>query len=133
MSAIVEPRARVMLTIAALALALATIAGAYGSHGLALSPTARSAYETAVAYQFYHALGLGGVALWQDRHPALRGLWLTAALLVLGMLCFCGGIYAISLGAPRALGIVVPIGGIAFIAAWFTLAATALLAPRAER
>jgi uncharacterized membrane protein YgdD (TMEM256/DUF423 family) len=121
---------RLMITLAAVSLLLATLAGAYGSHGLALGPSERAAYDTAVAYQFYHSLGLGLVGLWHERHPDSRLLKSSAGALVIGLLLFCGGIYARTLGAPRSLEAIVPLGGLAFMAAWTTLALGAWLAGR---
>jgi uncharacterized membrane protein YgdD (TMEM256/DUF423 family) len=34
---------------------------------------------------------------------------------------FCGSLYALALGAPRVLGIVTPLGGLAFVAGWIAL------------
>jgi len=122
---------RLMIGVAAVSLLGATLAGAYGSHGLTLGPTQRAFYETAVAYQFYHSLGLGLVALWHDRRPDLWLLKLSAAALAVGVLLFCGGIYATTLGAPRALGALVPAGGLAFMVAWVALAVAAWIRPQA--
>ena len=49
------------------------------------------------------------------------GGWLFAA----GTVIFSGSLYALSLGGPRWLGAVTPIGGLAFIAGWLSLAAAA--------
>ena len=125
--------ARVMIGVAVSSLLLATLAGAYGSHGLTLDPTHRAAYETAVAYQFYHSLGLGLAALWHERCPRSQWIKLGAALLVIGMLLFCGGIYATSFGATSAIGGVVPIGGLAFMGAWLALAVAAVTVSQQSR
>ena len=39
-----------------------------------------------------------------------------------GVLFFCGSIYLMTAGAPRWLGAVAPVGGVAFMAAWALLA-----------
>jgi len=41
---------------------------------------------------------------------------------------FSGSIYLITAGAPRALGMVAPVGGVSFMAAWALLAWHALTA-----
>jgi uncharacterized membrane protein YgdD (TMEM256/DUF423 family) len=114
---------RILMCLAAASLLLATLLGAYGSHALApnLDASHLAAYQTAVQYQFYHGLGLAVVALLLERHPQARLLWGAAAALVAGLLCFCGGIYATTLGAPAALGMLIPFGGIAFMVAWLSL------------
>jgi uncharacterized membrane protein YgdD (TMEM256/DUF423 family) len=41
---------------------------------------------------------------------------------VFGIVVFCGSLYALALGAPRVLGLLTPLGGIAFLAGWLALA-----------
>jgi len=101
-------------------LALATVCGAFGAHAH-LAPERLQLWDTAVRYHFFHALGLIGVGLTlltRDA-PALR---LAAALLVAGIVLFSGSLYAFSLGAPQALGLLTPLGGLAWIAAWLLFA-----------
>jgi uncharacterized membrane protein YgdD (TMEM256/DUF423 family) len=71
-------------------------------------------WHTAVQYHAWHALGLLAVGL------AMESIWAKAAgwLLVAGVLLFSGSLYALALGAPKGLGIVTPLGGLAFIAGW---------------
>ena len=111
------------LGVAGVLLALATLCGAFGAHALRahLAPERLQLWDTAVRYQFFHALGLIGVGL------ALRTLddgvlRLAAVLLVAGVLLFSGSLYALSLGAPRSLGLLTPVGGLAWIAAWLLFA-----------
>jgi uncharacterized membrane protein YgdD (TMEM256/DUF423 family) len=116
-----------VLALAGLLLALATLLGAFGAHALksTVTPDRLAVYETAVRYQFFHALGLLGVGL------ALRfidtGLmrW-SAVLIVAGILLFSGSLYALTFGAPRLLGVVTPIGGLSLIAGWLLFALAAL-------
>src|SRR2546430_17181469 len=77
----------------------------------------RSLWETAVRYQFFQALGLIGVGLALRSYDggALRA---AAALIVAGVVLFSGSLYALSLGAPRALGLLTPLGGLAWIGGW---------------
>src|SRR3974390_3198562 len=108
-----------MIAIAATLIALATIAGAFGAHALQgrLAPERLNAYDTAVRYQFYHSLGLLAIGLFAriTGAPILR--W-PALLVLLGILLFSGSIYLLSFGAPRSLGIVTPLGGLALITGW---------------
>ena len=68
-------------------------------------------------YHGWHALGLLAVGL-TGLH--FEGNWIKAAgwLLVAGIVLFSGSLYALALGAPLALGIVTPVGGVAFILVW---------------
>jgi uncharacterized membrane protein YgdD (TMEM256/DUF423 family) len=45
--------------------------------------------------------------------------------MVLGMILFCGSIYAEVLGAPEAIGEVAPLGGSSFMLAWLLTAIAA--------
>jgi len=90
-----------------------------------LSADALAVWQTAVQYHFWHALALVGIAL---ALPHLPGVWTRAAgwLFVAGIVVFCGSLYALALGAPRALGIVTPLGGVALILGWLAFAVAAL-------
>ena len=111
------------LIAAGLLLALATACGAFGAHALktVLPPQRLTLWETAVRYQFFQALGLLGIAL--ALRAAEPAAWRAAALLLLaGVLIFCGSLYALALGAPRAVGALTPLGGVALVAGWLLFA-----------
>ena len=57
--------------------------------------------------------------------PASERLGWVAGLLVAGLVLFCGSLYALVLTGATWPGLVVPAGGLAFIAAWLVLAAVA--------
>ena len=105
--------------IAAVLAALAVMLGAFGAHALRgqLDGASLQVWHTAVEYHFWHALALLGLA----GAPASR--WRTASLiaLTLGIVLFCGSLYALALGAPRWIGAITPAGGLAFIAGWICL------------
>jgi uncharacterized membrane protein YgdD (TMEM256/DUF423 family) len=111
------------LGAAGLLLALATACGAFGAHALKgqLAPERLALWETAVRYQFLQSLGLiaVGLTLRTLEGGALRA---AAALLLAGTLLFCGSLYALSLGGPRVVGMLTPLGGLAWIAAWLLFA-----------
>lgn len=114
---------RWILATGGLLVALATIFGAFGAHALQgrLAPDRLAIYETAVRYHFYHALGLlaiGLVARAVDA-PLVR---VSAVLVILGIVLFSGSIYILGFGAPRMLGIITPIGGVALIVGWILFA-----------
>jgi uncharacterized membrane protein YgdD (TMEM256/DUF423 family) len=114
---------RATLAVAGLLLALATLCGAFGAHALRaqLAPERLQVWETAVRYQFFQALGLLGIGL-ALRSLDVGPLRLAAALIVAGVVLFCGSLYALSLGAPRVLGMLTPLGGLGWIAGWLLFA-----------
>ncbi len=111
--------------IAAVALALAVIIGAFGAHALQgrLDAYARGVYETGVMYHFLHALGMLIVSILPrtgaiSENRASTVCWLLAA----GILLFSGSLYILAVSGQRILGAVTPFGGLSFIAAWVLLA-----------
>ncbi|MCC6472315.1 MAG: DUF423 domain-containing protein, partial [Burkholderiales bacterium] len=82
-------------------------------------------WHTAVEYHLFHALGLLIVGLIAQRGRATRLIELSGWLMVCRVFLFCGSLYALAWSAPRMLGFLTPIGGLAFIAAWLLLAAAA--------
>ncbi len=111
--------------VAAVLLGLAVGIGAFGAHGLRglLDDYSMGIYEKAVLYHFFHALGLLIVSI-LPRVGAISqsaGTWV-CALLAIGILLFSGSLYTLALSGVRALGAVTPLGGLAFLAAWFLLA-----------
>ena len=111
--------ARRALIVGSLLLALATAIGAFAAHALKVQLTADrfAVLQTAVQYQFIHALGLlllGALAA----QRAIRGLGLAIALLLVGVVFFSGSLYLLLCGAPRLLGVLTPVGGLCLIAGW---------------
>ena len=111
-------------------MALATVIGAIASHRLreALSASDYGVLQTAVLYQFLHALGLLCLGILLQRRPD-RALRVAADLLLAGVLLFSGSLYALLCGAPRAFGVLTPLGGLCLIVGW-GVAAAALLRAR---
>ncbi len=123
--------ARRALTAGAALLALGIATGALGAHALKgrLPAESHAVLQTAVLYQFINALGLLLLGTLLER-TASRALRLAADLLLAGVLLFCGSLYALLCGAPRALGLLTPLGGLALISGW-CVAAVALWRARA--
>jgi uncharacterized membrane protein YgdD (TMEM256/DUF423 family) len=118
-----DPASGRVLAVAGVLLALATACGAFGAHALrgALAPERLHTWETAVRYQFFQALGLLGIGL-TLRVVEAGSLRVAAWLIVIGVVLFSGSLYALSLGAPRAVGALTPLGGLAWIVAWVLFA-----------
>ncbi len=111
------------IAIAAINLALAVCLGAFGAHGLKnrANPDQLVWWHTATEYFFYHALGLLAIGILMKVLPSLS-LRLPASLLQLGIIIFCGSLYLMAMGAPRWFGAITPLGGLAMIAGWISLA-----------
>lgn len=116
-------KARWSMFAAALSGATAVALGALGAHALRgiLDDRSLSIWHTAVEYQFGHALVLLAVGL-LARERVSVSLRCSAFAFSLGSVLFCASLYALALGAPRWIGAVTPLGGIAFIVGWLALA-----------
>lgn len=90
-----------------------------------LDPHAMLALENGIRMQGWHALALLGAALWAERRGGVLP-HLAAAGFALGLLLFCGAVYASAIGGIR-LASVAPIGGTTLMAAWGLLAASAVV------
>jgi len=114
---------RLLLSIAGLMMLDATIGGALASHLLTnLDESSRHSFDTAVDFEFFHALGLIGIALTRERLGASTWLRAAAWLVVAGVVLFCGSISAVTFGAPRGLLSAAPFGGVALMVAWLAFA-----------
>ncbi len=98
--------------LAALSMALAIAAGAFGAHGA--SGKATEYLDTGSLYQMVHGLALLIVA---DLNR--KAAWLLFA----GTSIFSGTLYLMAMGLPRWLGAITPIGGVLMIAGWIWIAA----------
>lgn len=115
--------ARIALFIGSMAAMLAVALGAFAAHALKNSVHADrlSVFQTAVDYQFYHALGMMIIAVTalNTSSPTAAGLMLTAALvMLLGIVLFSGSLYLLVLFDISKIGIITPFGGLAFIISW---------------
>jgi uncharacterized membrane protein YgdD (TMEM256/DUF423 family) len=115
---------RLALLLAAASLFVAVAAGAFGAH-VKVPPELTPVYQTAVQYHFWHALGLLGTSVLLLHKPESRLLKATAWLLLAGIVFFSGSLYARALTGLHGFGYATPVGGIAFLAAWATLAGAA--------
>ena len=115
--------ARPSLTAGAVLGAAAVALGAFGAHALraSLDAAALATWHTAVEYQFWHALALLATGLFAQRGDG-RALRVAVTAFSIGCLLFCASLYALALGAPRWIGAITPLGGVAFIVGWLALA-----------
>ena len=118
------PLARRCIAVGAILMLCGVLLGAFGAHALQaqLTPRQLASYQTGVQYQMLHAIGLmivGIVGQVTGASPRLR--W-SARLMIASIVFFSGSIYLMTAGAPRGLGMVAPLGGVSFMAAWALLA-----------
>ncbi len=119
--------AKALLCYAGVSLFVATVGGAVGSHALtSLDGRSLASFETAVEFQFFHALGLIAVALVGLRGIGGRWLWVAAWLIAVGTLLFSGSIYAKTFGAPAGIVGLAPYGGVALMLGWLVFAGSVL-------
>lgn len=119
---------RPALILACIIAAISVILGAMGAHALAdkLTEKLLQSYETAVKYQFYHAiaLALSGILYKEFKNGMVKtATW----LFFIGILMFSGSIFLLVYLKSTAeiglggLGIITPIGGVMFILGWLFL------------
>ncbi len=98
--------------------------GAFGAHGLKsiLSLEMLAVYKTGVTYQMWHALGLGLIAMYQLQTPQSKLLYWAGWLMFSGIILFSCSLYVLALSELKWLGMITPLGGITFLAAWLLVA-----------
>ena len=119
---------RLWIGLGALAGLCAVAMAAFSAHGLSQSdPAALRMVQSALQIHGWHALALLAVGLWAPR----GGRWTDAAgaAFAVGLLLFCGAIYALALGGI-ALGRVAPIGGALLMIGWALLGVSAIVPAR---
>jgi uncharacterized membrane protein YgdD (TMEM256/DUF423 family) len=77
-------------------------------------------FETAVKYQFYHALALILVGIIFQSIPS-KTLNYSGYSMILGTLIFSGSLYIICFTGIKAFGAIAPIGGTLMIIGWALL------------
>lgn len=108
-------------------MAAAVSLGAFGAHGLKkiITPEMLAIYQTSVQYQFYHALGLLGVAFVAYVHN-VKLVNIAGNLMFVGVLIFSGSLYLLVLLNIKWLGAITPIGGVLMVLSWLLLALSLL-------
>jgi len=102
------------IRIAAAVLFLGIALGAFGAHAFEerLAETGRQdVWETATFYHLIHGLALFVIAIAAVR--PLGYIWLLA-----GIFLFSGSLYALALSDISKLGMITPLGGVAFLVGW---------------
>jgi uncharacterized membrane protein YgdD (TMEM256/DUF423 family) len=118
---------RPLFAAGAISAALGVLLGSFAAHGLKshLAPEALLVFETGVRYQLVHAAGMLAAAWAVTRYDPLRAAR-GGFLLLAGTVLFSGSLYLLALTGLRWLGLITPLGGLAFIVGWVVLAMAAL-------
>ncbi|PID61216.1 MAG: hypothetical protein CSB44_07860 [Gammaproteobacteria bacterium] len=116
-----------LLLLACLSAALAVMLGAFAAHALdgRLDARADAWWQTANRYHVWHSLAIAICALALAPLANARLVAIAAWLFAVGILCFSGSLYLMALTGITRLGMITPLGGLAFIAAWLALAIAA--------
>ena len=101
--------------------------GAFGAHGLKtrVTPEMLNVWETAVQYHLIHALGLFLIGIFCQLMPDVSLVRIAGWSILIGIVLFSGSLYALVLTGTKPLGIITPIGGVAFMVGWLLLALSA--------
>ncbi|MDQ6478008.1 DUF423 domain-containing protein [Dyadobacter sp. LHD-138] len=115
-----------MIQVGGILGALAVALGAFGAHALKamLETSGRlETFETAVKYQFYHALAmvLVGILMQRAGEDAAKLLGWSGNAFAVGVIIFSGSLYAICFTGITKFGATAPIGGLLLIAGWILL------------
>ncbi len=103
--------------------AFSVIVGAFGAHALKaiLQESGRiETFETAVKYQFYHALALIllGILMFQLKNQLFN---YAGYSFIVGTIIFSGSLYILCMTGITKFGMITPIGGLIMIAGWIFL------------
>ena len=116
------------LKTAAIFGALSIAFGAFAAHAIkhTLSDYALSIFETAVRYQFYHAIVLLIIGILYKEFPGSYMRW-AGILFITGIFVFSGSLYCLAFIKSEVLpgynwiGALTPVGGMCFIIGWLLL------------
>ena len=115
---------KLFLILGSINAATAVTMGAFGAHSLRtkMPEDMLSVFQTAVQYHFYHSLGLMIIGLMTIYFKPAKHLEIAGWIMFTGIILFSGSLYILSTTSARWLGIITPVGGIAFIISWIFIA-----------
>ena len=101
--------------------------GAFGAHGLKsrVAPEMLHVWQTGVQYHLIHALALLLIGILCQLMPDVPLIRSAGWSIQFGILLFSGSLYVMVLSDVRSLGMITPLGGIAFLVGWLLLALAA--------
>ena len=109
------------VSIGAVCAALGIVLGAFGAHALrgAIGDPQLILWETATRYWL---TGSAGMILFGLFRASRAGSSLPGWLLLGSSVLFAASLYALALGAPRAIGAATPLGGLGLISGFLSFA-----------
>jgi uncharacterized membrane protein YgdD (TMEM256/DUF423 family) len=119
---------RIIIAAGSLAGCTGVALGALTAHKFSaqLDAHALASLRSANLYLLIHALLLVVIGVWLRAAPSGVMLRIAGALCVTGIVCFCGGLALSAISSNAAFARAAPAGGLAFMAAWLSLAAAAI-------
>ena len=118
---------KIFLILGSLNAFIAVALGAFGAHGLKsrVAPEMLSVWQTGVQYHLIHALALLLIGILCQMMPATPLVRYAGWSLQLGILLFSGSLYVLVLSGVKSLGMITPLGGVAFLVGWLLFALAA--------
>ncbi|HEY2619823.1 MAG TPA: DUF423 domain-containing protein [Acetobacteraceae bacterium] len=119
---------RTWIALGALAGLTAVAMAAVAAHGLGgLDSAALAMVRSGIEMQGWHALALLACGLWVPRGGRLADA--AGAAFAVGLVLFCGALYALGMGGVR-VGMAAPVGGTLLMVGWGLLGLSAVIATR---
>jgi uncharacterized membrane protein YgdD (TMEM256/DUF423 family) len=120
------------IVVGSLLAALSVLAGAFAAHGLKqrvraglMTQEKLEVFDTAARNQMIHAIGLVLVGLAMRAGGTSVYSQIAGVAFLVGIVLFCGWLYANALWGNVALPLLAPLGGVAFVVGWVALAIAA--------
>lgn len=113
----------------ALSGALAVAIGAFGQHWLApiMTPEELKNFGTASDYHFIHSVTLLFTGYYANRKQKSKPLMIAGYSYILGIIFFCGSLYAYGALEGGWVHYITPLGGLLFIVGWVSVGFEVLL------
>jgi uncharacterized membrane protein YgdD (TMEM256/DUF423 family) len=114
---------KIFILIGSLNAFLGVALGAFGAHGLKsrVAPEMLIVWQTGVQYHLVHALALLLIGILCHLMPEPALVRSAGWLIMVGIVLFSGSLYVMVLSGVKALGIITPLGGVAFLVGWLLL------------
>ena len=114
---------KIFVMLGSLSALLGVALGAFGAHGLKsrVTPEMLTVWQTGVQYHLVHALALVLVGILCQLMPETSLVRNAGWMLLAGTVLFSGSLYVLVLSDIRALGMITPLGGVAYLVGWLLL------------
>lgn len=114
---------RIFVMLGSLSAFVGVALGAFGAHGLKtrVTPEMLAVWQTGVQYHLVHALGLVLIGILCQLMPEASLVRNAGWTILAGSVLFSGSLYIMVLSDIRALGMITPLGGVAFLVGWLLL------------